>query len=125
MRSRPAEEHEREWLSWISQLPCIVCSHFLNQDTPAEIHHIEGKTVTDAHCQTIPLCHRHHRHKDNAPRRRWVSRHGDGRRAFEEAYGPELRLLAYTVEAVQRLQERSIDHIPRENGEGAILSGDD
>lgn len=46
----------------------------------------------------LPLCHKHHQEKDNQVPQRWVSRHGDGRAAFEAEYGDEADLLLACVE---------------------------
>lgn len=74
----------------LRELGCIVC---LDNEifTPPAIHHIDGQTKKGCHQLTIPLCPPHHQIKSHNGL--WVSRHGDGRRAFEEAYGPEMVLL--------------------------------
>lgn len=81
-------------MSVAADVGCIVCRLHLKTFTPAAIHHIDGKTKPGAHLLTIPLCARHHQHKSNTGE--WVSRHGDGRRAFEAAYGAERDLLEST-----------------------------
>lgn len=94
MQSRKADSTEKVWLNLIGQLPCIVCEMFHGaDDTPAEIHHIDGKTKPNAHLKTIKLCAKHHRHKDNSHPKRWMSRHGDGKFKFQTRYIHELGLL--------------------------------
>ena len=78
-------------------LGCIVCINEHSVFTPPAIHHIDGQTKKGCHQLTLPLCARHHQNKSNDGL--WVSRHGDGRKAFEDAYGSEQELL----EQVNRL----------------------
>lgn len=87
MQSRNADKEERTWLRCLDQLPCLICDiYFSERDTPAETHHLEGKTKPKAHLQTIRLCSRHHRVKDNQHPKRWVSVHGDGKFKFQDRY---------------------------------------
>lgn len=94
---------ERQWMDRICQIGCIVCRLTRELFTPCSPHHIEGKTKPGAHKLTIGLCTRHHQVPDNRKPRRWTSRHGDGRAAFESAYMPELDLLEVTRQLVSRL----------------------
>lgn len=79
----------------LRELGCIICLNVMGVHTPPAIHHIDGQTKKGCHDLTIPLCPNHHQIKANsnevAP---WVSLHGDGRAAFESAYGTERELLA-------------------------------
>lgn len=77
-------------MSSISQLGCIVCKLYYDCDSPAEVHHIDGKTKPDAHLKTIPLCFRHHREGVNNDM--YVSRH-PYKNEFVSRYGTELSLL--------------------------------
>lgn len=96
MHGRKANSEEREWLALLEQMPCIVCDMFHEAaDTPAEIHHLNGQTAPCCHLQSIALCDKHHRRPDNQKPKRWISRHGDGKAAFEARYLPEHELLAY------------------------------
>ena len=70
----------------------------MNIYTPPAIHHIEGRTKEGCHKLTIPLCPNHHQYKSNGSI--WVSLHGDGRAAFEKAYGSEMELLAQVNELI-------------------------
>lgn len=106
MQGRTPNKQEREWLSLVAQIPCVVCLSRLNVESPAEIHHTDGKTKPNAHLKILPLCAKHHRHAD--PDHQWVSRHGDGKAAFEAAYGPENALLSMTGELVEQLKGRLI-----------------
>lgn len=107
---------ELTWLRWISQLPCVVCQHYHGvMDTPAEIHHTDGKTKRDCHLKTIPLCHRHHRHADSFNPPRWISRHGDGKGAFESRYATEDELLTLTRHEVEKLRENHVGESHADN----------
>lgn len=87
MKGRTPTKLEKEWMDSIVQVGCIVCRLHLKVFTPPAVHHTDGKTKPGAHLKTIPLCPNHHQYKSNTGR--WVSRHGDSRRAFEAAYGTE------------------------------------
>lgn len=89
MRSLTKADRERG--DKLRELGCIVCLHRFWEFTDAAIHHIDGQTKPGCHDLTIPLCHRHHQLKSNTGE--WVSLHGDGRKAFEDAYGTEQYLL--------------------------------
>ena len=80
----------------LRDLGCIVCLLYLEETTPPEIHHLDGKTKPGCHQKTIGLCNPHHRTKCNQKYAIWVSRHGDGRFAFEERYDTEQYLLDET-----------------------------
>jgi hypothetical protein len=80
------------------ELGCIVCWMYLDVFTPPAIHHIDGKTKPGCHDLTIPLCPNHHQNKSNDGR--WTSLHGDGRKAFAEAYNDEQWLLKITNELI-------------------------
>ncbi len=96
MRSLTVADKERG--AKLRELGCIVCVNKFGLHTPPAIHHIDGKTKEGCHQLTLPLCKRHHQIKCNSgdiPNflEPWVSRHGDGRAAFEAAYGTEQELL--------------------------------
>ena len=80
----------------LRDLGCIVCLLHYGEETPPAIHHIDGQTKKNCHQLTIPLCPNHHQIKYNSSQPRWISRHGDGRASFEEAYGTEQYLLDET-----------------------------
>jgi len=82
----------------LRELGCIVCLIHLELFTPPAIHHIDGKTKPGCHKLTIPLCPNHHQYSSNSGQ--WVSRHGDGKNAFQEAYGTEAELLQQTNERI-------------------------
>lgn len=106
---RSPTARERRWLGECAQIHCIICAHFHDApDTPAEIHHTRGKTAPGAHLATLSLCKRHHRERDNHDPPRWISRHGDGRDAFERRYAPEPELLKLQREAVDQLRGRMV-----------------
>jgi hypothetical protein len=101
MKGRSPTAEEKRYLSAVADLGCIVCHLHYGQTTPAEIHHIDGKTKPGAHFQVLPLCWLHHRSgRDDFV---GASRHSvharGGKRAFEARYGTEAELL----EKVQEL----------------------
>lgn len=109
MQSRKADSTEQAWLDLIEQLPCIVCELFHGvDDSPAEIHHIEGKTKPNAHLRTIKLCSNHHRHSDTHHPKRWLSLHGDGKFRFRDRYVHELELLDLQRHKVAELTLRIV-----------------
>ena len=91
MKGRKPTKEEAAWMDAMAARGCIICRKFLGVFSPAEIHHKEGRTKAEAHLWSMPLCPRHHRIKSNEGE--WVSRHGDGRIAFEKAYGKEKDLI--------------------------------
>ena len=93
---RALTKADRERGDKMRELGCIVCLVYLDTYTPPAIHHIDGKTKPGCHDLTIPLCGNHHQYKDNSKIPRWISRHGDGRAAFEERYDAEEQLLIET-----------------------------
>lgn len=81
---------EREHLSKLVQLGCIVCRNLGYRDSPAEVHHIRaGKGVgqRSGHFDTLPLCPGHHR----------TGGHGTaihaGQKTWEAKFGTETKLL--------------------------------
>lgn len=95
---------EQIWMDRIVQVGCVICWIYRAQYTPAEVHHIEGKTKPNAHLLTLPLCGRHHRFKGE----HWVSRHGNGKKAFESAYMSEADLLEVTQSLVEEMVLRGM-----------------
>lgn len=100
MKGRTPNAAEKSWMAAVSELGCIVCRKE-GVFTPCEIHHLDGKTKSGAHLETIGLCALHHRHKDNGANPQWVSRHGDGKFRFERTYGSEAELLNKTRELIE------------------------
>ena len=72
----------------VRELGCICCLLTWDIESPAEIHHTDGKTKPGCHFKVLPLCDRHHRNGGPG----YVSR-ADGKKAFEAAYGTEQELL--------------------------------
>jgi hypothetical protein len=90
MKGRNPNKKEKIWMDSISTLGCIVCRVHFDCDSPAEVHHIDGKTKEGAHMNTIPLCYRHHREGVNNDM--YVSRH-PYKTEFVKRYGTEEELL--------------------------------
>jgi len=95
MKGRNPTKKEKNWMDGISQIGCIVCKLHHDCFSPAEIHHLYGKTVPEAHLKTIPLCFRHHREGVNNDL--YVSRH-PFKKEFEERYGSQEQLLEKTID---------------------------
>ena len=96
---RPLTKADRKRGEKLRELGCIACLNTMNVHTPPAIHHMEGQAKEGCHDLTIPLCPSHHQYKSNSSI--WVSRHGDGRAAFEKAYGTERELLAQVNELIK------------------------
>jgi hypothetical protein len=95
---------EARYLDDVASLGCIICLLYLNiKDSPAEIHHVEGKTKEGCHFKVLPLCAGHHR----IPGRRHTSR-ADGKKAFEQAFMPEADLIKVVQKAVKLKRENTI-----------------
>ena len=90
MKGRTPRKYEKQHMDKVQQLGCIVCRKFHNVFSPAEIHHIGGKTAKNAHLYVLPLCYRHHREGHN--NELFVSRH-PYKREFQQRYGTEKELL--------------------------------
>lgn len=101
MIGRTPTAEEKRWMNDITQIGCIVCRLYLKIYTPAEVHHIDGKTKAEAHKKTLPLCHPHHRlGKDT---KQFTSRH-PWRVRFIERYGTEAELLECTKMLVEAMR---------------------
>ena len=84
---------EKEHLSKVAGIGCIVCRMQGNEESPAEIHHIrhgQGMSQRASNYDAIPLCHGHHRTGGYG-----VAIHA-GRKEFERLYGTEVELLELT-----------------------------
>ena len=83
-------KREKEHLSKVASIGCIVCLNQRNEGTPAEIHHIrsgQGISQRASNYESIPLCHAHHRTGGYG-----VAIHS-GRKEFERLHGTEYELL--------------------------------
>ncbi len=81
---------EREHLSRVAALGCIVCRNLGYGETPAEIHHIrtgQGIAQRADNFSSIPLCHPHHRTGGHG-----IAVHA-GKQTWEKNFGTELELL--------------------------------
>lgn len=88
--SKAANKAEREHLTRVATLGCIVCRNLDYGETPAEIHHVttgKGLALRASHFSTIPLCQYHHRTGGYG-----VALHA-GKRQWERNFGTEMDLL--------------------------------
>jgi hypothetical protein len=104
---KPTKE-EQAYLDAVSTLGCIICTIYLNQQTPAEIHHVDGKTKPGCHFKILPLCPPHHR----IPGKGYVSR-ADGKKAFEAEYMPEEDLIVCVQKAVELKGQETLSSLAR------------
>ena len=95
LKGKAPNKEERDWMDAIANMGCIVCWDQFDTFSPAEVHHIDGKTKPGAHLNTIPLCFRHHR--EGANNNMYVSRH-PYLHEFEKRYGSQESLLTKTKE---------------------------
>ena len=89
-----ATKAEREHMSKVASLGCLVCQR------PANVHHIRpiglGIGNRSSHYETIPLCYDHHQGK--------FSIH-NCKKEFEAMYGTEKQLLQKTLQELIRLEK--------------------
>lgn len=81
---------ERDHLSALARLGCIVCCTLGYGPSPAEIHHprsLAGLAQKASHVDAIPLCPTHHRTGGHG-----VALHA-GQRTWEANFGTESELL--------------------------------
>jgi len=97
LKSHTPTKDEREWMDQITELGCCICLKEYEVFTPAEVHHISGKTKLGSHFHTIPLCYRHHREGSNTEL--YVSRHPN-KASFVRRHGSEEELFLYTQEQI-------------------------
>lgn len=90
MLGRKPTAKEKRHMSRVADLGCIVCILQNLGDSPAAIHHTEGKTKPGAHFLVLPLCGAHHQTGGYG-----VALHA-GKKEFERRYGTESYLLEQT-----------------------------
>lgn len=91
LSGRTPTADERRHMNRVVSLGCIACWISEGIYSPAEIHHLEGKTKPGAHFKIIGLCHLHHREGGNTER--YVSYH-PWKNEFHKRYGSAAKLLA-------------------------------
>ena len=97
MKGRTPTKKELAHMNKVRELGGIVCRNNGYLFSPAEIHHIEGKTKEGAHLKVLPLCFAHHR---RGGKEQPISRHPYKKR-FEKAYGTEAELLKQVEELLE------------------------
>lgn len=99
MHGKTPTKAEREWMSAITALGCIVCRNQGRGYVPAAVHHITSGSRRMGHMYSLPLCDPGHH--QNAPKESGeVSRHPN-KAEFEKRYGTEMELLAQVQELVR------------------------
>lgn len=89
---------EREHLSKVAEIGCIVCLNENHGQSPAEIHHIrsgKGMGQRASNYEAIPLCHAHHRTGGYG-----IAFHA-GSKVWQERFGSEELLLDQVKEILQ------------------------
>ena len=89
---------EREHLSKVAEIGCIVCLNENYGQSPAEIHHIrsgKGMAQRASNYEVIPLCPIHHRNGGHG-----VAVHA-GIETWQERFGTEVELLEQVKEMLQ------------------------
>ena len=93
-KKKVATRLEREHMSKVASLGCLVCQR------PANVHHIRpiglGIGMRSGHYQTIPLCHDHHQGQ--------FSIH-NCKEQFEAMYGTEEELLHRTLKEIKNIDQ--------------------
>jgi len=87
MKGRKPNKAEKEHMTRVADLGCIVCINEFKLDSPAAIHHIDGRTKPDCHFKILPLCGAHHQTGGYG-----VALHA-GRAEWEKKYGTQADLL--------------------------------
>jgi len=92
-KKKVATKAEREHMSKVASLGCLVCQR------PANVHHIRpiglGIGMRSSHYQTIPLCREHHQGQ--------FSIH-NCKQQFEAMYGTEQEMLQKTLKEIENLE---------------------
>ena len=103
-KKKVATRLEREHLSKVASLGCLVCQR------PANVHHIRpvglGMGMRSGHYQTIPLCRNHHQGQ--------FSIH-NCKKEFEAMYGTE-QLILHQVNKQLELMEDAYNLFGDNNG---------
>lgn len=85
---------EKEYMSAVAELGCVVCRNLNYGPTPAVIHHIragQGMSQRAGNALILPLCPQHHNMGGHG-----VAIHA-GQKEWESLYGSELDLLNQTI----------------------------
>jgi len=83
----------------VRELGCIICRNDMDiYDSPAAIHHCDGKTKEGAHFKVLPICWEHHQSGQNNGM--YVSRH-PYKTEFERRYSTEESLLEQVQELLK------------------------
>lgn len=93
-----ATKAEREHLSKVAEIGCIVCLNENHGQSPAEIHHVrtgKGMGQRATNYEVIPLCPLHHRSGGYG-----VAFHA-GSKVWQERYGSEESLLNQVKEMLR------------------------
>lgn len=93
---------EKQWMSDVSALGCVVCRNLGFGESPAEIHHLKtgcGISQRSSDLYTIPLCPQHHRLGGDG-----VAFHANSK-LWQKKYGDEITLLNQTIIDVGKFRD--------------------
>ena len=101
MRLKAPTLEEQRWMDDIVRIGCCVCIRTGLGPTPGEVHHRLRGGRRMGHRFTLCLCMSHHRGGlDNG----FIVSRDHSQRRFEERYGSEDELQAWTEQQVQELR---------------------
>ena len=94
-KKKVATKAEREHLSKVASLGCLICQK------PSNVHHIRsiglvGIGLRSSHYHTIPLCREHHQGQ--------FSIH-NCKEQFESMYGTEQEMLQKTLREIENMEQ--------------------
>lgn len=92
---RPYSKSDKEWISAIAEIGCIVCLNEFNIWSPGSPHHIVGRVIEGCHKLTILLCGPHHQTGGEG-----VAFHETGRKTWTKKFGTERELHEQTKSMV-------------------------
>lgn len=103
MAKKAPTKAEREHMSKVASMGCIVCANMGMPGTPAEVHHINNGTMGKraSNYEVIPLCPAHHRTGGYG-----VAVHA-GRKAWESNFGTERELLSFITNHIKLYYQQS------------------
>lgn len=110
VKGRTPTAAQKRFHSQLAGLGCIACRIDGNPSPPVSIHHIDGRTKTDAHWLVLPICAGHHQDGYGVPgliavhpyKARFEARYGSQRELLDQC----LQLLGIGENHVQLLEKK-------------------
>lgn len=107
----PSADQKRYWTLLAERVGCIACYHDRaghQRNHHVSIHHIAGRTSTDAHWLVLPLCAGHH--QDGYGAQGLIAVHPYKAR-FEARYGKQAVLMRDCAHQLAAMDERVPDRL--------------